>query len=433
MIQDNSVYPPLTINTPEVLNCEKTSVTLNGFSPIGNSIVLRWATINGTDTLFLGNGNNVNVSQIGTYFLIGIDPANGCRNANSTTVLQNKVLPVVSSGSDKTIDCAGTALKISGTSSAPNSTFAWAALNGGTIQSGANAPQVTVSSAGTYVLTATNNQNKCAASDTVIVVAPNAITGNIQSQNPLCFGESNGTLKINMSGGQPPYRFKLNGVDYGNSGEMNGLSAGVYQVQVTDNLGCVWLKTATIVAPQKFFTDLGSDLTMNFGDSIRLMLNTNVPLNNLKSVTWLPADLFHCPDSICIEQYVSPKYQVTVKVKAIDKNGCQASDEIIILVLKDFKVFVPNIFSPNDDGANDIFYIRTKGDDVEKINKLQVFDRWGSLLFNNQNFPPNDPDQGWNGRFNGSVMTPAVFVYYAEILFKDGHTEIVSGDVTLNK
>ena len=65
------------------------------------------------------------------------------------------------------------------------------------------------------------------------------------------------------------------------------------------------------------------------------------------------------------------------------------------------------------------------------VKSFLVFDRWGNALHEYHNFQPNDPATGWNGVYKGQPMNPGVFVYYAEVLFKDGETEIFKGDVTL--
>ena len=67
------------------------------------------------------------------------------------------------------------------------------------------------------------------------------------------------------------------------------------------------------------------------------------------------------------------------------------------------------------------------------INALKIFDRWGNAVFESGPFPPNDPIFGWNGKFNGQPMNPAVFVYYVEVEFVDGRRKILKGEVTLVK
>ncbi len=114
----------------------------------------------------------------------------------------------------------------------------------------------------------------------------------------------------------------------------------------------------------------------------------------------------------------------------MDTNLCEASDEILVRVKKDRLVYIPNVFSPNEDGQNDIFYI-FGGDGVERIDLFRIYDRWGEVVFSATNFDPNDEDFGWDGKLRGEPMNPAVFVYHATVTFIDGFVIEYTGDITL--
>jgi gliding motility-associated-like protein len=84
---------------------------------------------------------------------------------------------------------------------------------------------------------------------------------------------------------------------------------------------------------------------------------------------------------------------------------------------------VPNIFSPNGDGNNDIAFVRGVG--VEYLNFV-IFDRWGEKVFET-----NDINNGWDGTFRGQKMNNGVFVYYLQATFKNGEEVTKKGDITL--
>ena len=107
-----------------------------------------------------------------------------------------------------------------------------------------------------------------------------------------------------------------------------------------------------------------------------------------------------------------------------------AEDEIVVRVRKDRLIYIPNAFTPNDDGFNDLFMIHG-GQGVKQIKTFRIFNRWGEILYEGYNFQPNDPDFGWNGKFKEERLNPGVFVYLAEVEFIDGRVEIYKGDVTL--
>ena len=68
---------------------------------------------------------------------------------------------------------------------------------------------------------------------------------------------------------------------------------------------------------------------------------------------------------------------------------------------------------------------------MKEIRSLSIFDRWGDEVFLRKNFQPNDESLGWDGTFRGSPLTPAVFVWTAEVEFLDGEVEVIYGDVTV--
>jgi gliding motility-associated-like protein len=88
-------------------------------------------------------------------------------------------------------------------------------------------------------------------------------------------------------------------------------------------------------------------------------------------------------------------------------------------------IYVPNIFSPNNDGSNDVLYVHGQG-----ITELQltIYDRWGELVFET-----TDMAQGWDGWYKGKVMDNAVFVYYLKATFYTGEQVTKKGNITLLK
>jgi gliding motility-associated-like protein len=117
------------------------------------------------------------------------------------------------------------------------------------------------------------------------------------------------------------------------------------------------------------------------------------------------------------------------RVTITDLNGCTAQAGVSLEVSKDRHVWAPNIFSPNGDGKNDFFTIYGKG--VAHIRHLRVFDRWGNQVFLAEEIPANVDAAGWDGTFRGNLLTPAVFVWVAEVFFLDGERRTLSGDVTI--
>jgi len=95
-------------------------------------------------------------------------------------------------------------------------------------------------------------------------------------------------------------------------------------------------------------------------------------------------------------------------------------------------VFIPNVFSPNGDGLNDMWNLYTDSD-VKEIAVMEVYSRWGELLFRKEHVQPNNPADGWDGRFRGSTLNPGVYVYHLEVLYGDDLRDNFAGDITIVK
>ena len=128
----------------------------------------------------------------------------------------------------------------------------------------------------------------------------------------------------------------------------------------------------------------------------------------------------------CIDTLEDISYTLT----ATDSNGCRTRDAIFIEVNDKVRIEWPNIISTNEDGVNDKFTIYTD-EGVKKIKLIRIYDRWGNLVFENYDFPPNDPGYGWDGIFLGQPVNPGVFAFYAIAELVNGGEKLVKGDVTV--
>jgi len=101
----------------------------------------------------------------------------------------------------------------------------------------------------------------------------------------------------------------------------------------------------------------------------------------------------------------------------------------VIVLCQNSNLFIPNTFSPNGDGKNDVFYPRGIG--LGKVKFLRVFNRWGQPVFERMNFQVNDPLSGWDGTFHGKKALPDVYVFQAEIFCGNGEIITLNGNVSL--
>ncbi|NOT35894.1 MAG: T9SS type B sorting domain-containing protein [Saprospiraceae bacterium] len=114
----------------------------------------------------------------------------------------------------------------------------------------------------------------------------------------------------------------------------------------------------------------------------------------------------------------------------LTNSGCDSIVVIILRILKDGEVFVPNVFSPNDDGVNDFFSVYAT-EEIKMINRLAIFSRWGEKMFVKNNFPPNIESLGWDGFFRDQKVSPGVFTFYVQYTNNLGLSKVLSGDLTL--
>ena len=179
-----------------------------------------------------------------------------------------------------------------------------------------------------------------------------------------------------------------------------------------------------VIVHPKPTVDAGSDVTIVAGASTML----NATGSNLESFLWSPAAALSC--ATCSNPYASPTITTLYKVIGISDKGCKASDSVTVHVLcNQNQLFIPNTFSPNNDGQNDVFYPRGEG--LKTITSFRVYNRWGELVFEKRGILLNDKASGWDGSFKGAALSPDVFVYVIEGQCEDGQPISWKGDVTL--
>jgi gliding motility-associated-like protein len=114
----------------------------------------------------------------------------------------------------------------------------------------------------------------------------------------------------------------------------------------------------------------------------------------------------------------------------VDSNGCRNKENINVNVLcQGITVFLPNTFSPNGDGSNDVFYVRGRG--LDRVKTLRIFSRWGQIIFEQKDFPVNSMQHGWDGKIKGQKPHPDVYVYQVELYCDNGELINLEGNVAL--
>ena len=236
-----------------------------------------------------------------------------------------------------------------------------------------------------------------------------------------------GSAKVTMTDSNVPYFYAWKNADnetIAHSEEVKNLPEGLYYVEVTDAFGCTVSEEVYIEADSPVLVEIMEPVVIELGDEYRLQVVTNY---TNATFTWEADESLSCTD--CMTPTVLPTQTSTYFLTVTTEEGCSVQSHVTVQVEKPRHVFVPNAFTPNNDGNNDIFTIYG-GDDVVKVKNFQVFDRWGAVVFSNSDFQANDETQGWNGKIRNKKTSGNVFIYFIEIEFIDGRVEIYKGDVT---
>mgnify|MGYP001423982289 FL=1 len=258
-------------------------------------------------------------------------------------------------------------------------------------------------SGGNYSLTLTD-QNGCEELFSIEINENEAVSFDVDFED--C--NTNGIeISINASGGIPNYNYSLsydnNIVDSNTNGNFEGLEAGEYLVSVNDSNNCV----------SESYISLNSSPLANFETDEFEFSISNEPTeftdlsidNNIISWSWDFGDGNNSNQQNPTNQYLQPGvYFVTLEV--VDIFGCSDVITKELRVLQDYYSYTPNIFTPNNDGMNDIFSPSLMNIDYESYS-LTIFDRWGNELFKTDKY-----EEGWNGKqINGEMLPSDIYSY----------------------
>jgi len=374
----------------------------------------------------LGDGfqpNNVRSGlTAGTYNVTARD-ADGCRGEFLVELTEPTAINLAAAGTGST--CFGTndgQIVITANGGRPGYAYRWMDdVSTDSVRTNLNPGAYTVS---------LTDQNGCIRSITETITEPGEIFPQLLETIDLtCFGDPTGSFRLTATGGTPGYTYASDNRMFQTDSMLNGLLAGDYTLYVMDANGCTDSLRGRLTEPREFIVDAGNDgrIILGFDTTLRAVSNYN-PV----SFQWLPDDQQTCINPDCSIVRVGPVETTIYTVVGTNAAGCTDTTSLELQVIEDLPLYVPNAFSPNSDGSNDGFTV-FGGPALEEIEVLRVFDRWGSLQFEGTNFPPNEPGLGWDGKVDGKLVNPAVFVYQASVRFVNGRVLEFAGDVTVVK
>ena len=190
--------------------------------------------------------------------------------------------------------------------------------------------------------------------------------------------------------------------------------------------GCDSVVTVTVFSHPPLNMILPMDTTIRIGASI--LLDTEISGTNPLNFAWSPKQSLSC--SKCPDPIANPLESITYTLAVTDGNKCVYERRVNIHVNEECRTFIPNAFTPNDDGMNDRF--RPIMDScVQVVNFWRIVNRWGKTVFEQIDIPATDPNLGWDGNLNGKPYPADVLIWLAEFEYFDGRRESKRGEVTL--
>ncbi|MBK6901843.1 MAG: choice-of-anchor L domain-containing protein [Saprospirales bacterium] len=377
VITEDVEAPTVQIGSPQSLTCLVDEISLNaGGSDSGTGFQLTWSASGGGNIVSTANILQPLVDAAGSYTLTILDTNNGC--TSTLTVVVNETIdpPGAEAGPDFLLHCNQPTVALQGSSSiGTNGQYLWTTLNGA-ILGGANTAQPVVGAAGAYLLTVTNPLNGCVSTDEVFVTESFPVAFDYVVDPPVCVGFPGSIQFGEVLGGTPPYQYSISGgFTFSGQNFYAGLEAGTYDLVVRDANGCDLLDEAFLSEGVEVDLEVEREVFLDLGNSYQVQVFVNIDENDIESITWEPDLFLSCND--CLTPMVTPTHAVDYLVTVITEEGCEGAARISFRVNKQANVYVPNIFTPNGDGENDVFMIFA-GNQVKEVKNFLVFNRWGN-------------------------------------------------------
>ncbi len=333
---------------------------------------------------------------------------------------------------------------------------------------------------GAYTVSVTD-ANSCASNATFTIVAGNVLVLQTTMTPIDCNNPNSGSAGVAVTGGTAPYNYLWNNA--ATTSTLTNVTVGTYTVTVTDAQGCAAVDSVTVTGDSIASFNLGPDLTICFGDSVvlgaglvgtvwstgdtsdyLLVTDAGVYIGSISngncansdtvsvSVEQIPNvpqlnvnDTIVCASETVILRVGDEGYlyvwstgdtasQIVVDtpgiyiVSAINDCGEVSAEALVTDENCACRLYLPNAFSPNADGANDVFKAYSVCTYIEEFN-LTVFDRWGGVVYKS-----NDFMEVWNGTSKGKACIPGVYVYSLSYLSRENGVRQIyrqKGSVTL--
>ncbi len=392
----------------------------------GNSAVL---TANGGSIYnwqpSAGISNNtaasVNISPLisTNYTVIGIS-VNGCTASATASLLviqspatfATGLQPNICSGSQTTLFANGAANYLWTPSNSLSSAI------GSTVTANPQATQI-------YTVVGTNGviPNTCSSTHTILLSVIPVATVSIVAPDSICYGD-----KASMYAyGGTNYTWSPNNFLNSNLSP-NPISSPtqsiIYSVVGTSSAGlCPGTQTVSIIVNPNPIINAGRDTSINF-DEYTYLNGTGIGW----IYTWSSSDMSSINCINCPTTYIKPTINTCYVFEVKNSHGCISKDEVCVEVRKEFALYIPNTFTPNGDGLNDIF--KPLGYGIVDY-ELTIFNRWGQLLFSGKGSFVEGTFVSWDGKYKGKTVEQGVYTYKFVYTTASKKTETKTGELNV--
>jgi gliding motility-associated-like protein len=361
------------------------------------------------NTLPPATGSSVSNLTAGTYTVIATDQ-NGCQ-ASATVTITELSVPMQHSAQVTNVTCGGMSnggIDLTMTQGTGPFQFSWS--------NGASSEDLNGVPGGTYTVNV-SDANGCPYTAT-FVVNENPVLQLSTTVTPiLCYGDQTGSIKVQVQGGTPSYSYAWNGQP--GTSELSNVGAGTYSIVVTDANNCQASTQVTIPSPPQITISHTPEYEIFMGQGTDLVTMPSGGTGSL-FIQWDPEVYLSC--STCNVPYANPVRDTRYTITATDANGCKASADIWVRVIK-VGPFIPTAFTPTGDNKNEVFRVIDYG--VTDID-IRIYDRWGNEVYSS-----NDLYEGWDGTVGGKKAEQGTYIYRITTKYIDGKTKVYTGHVTL--
>ena len=411
---------PVSLSNSGAPNIDDIDVTQASCTANDGTITITASGGTGTLEYSIDNGTNFQIDNgfftglgAGTYNIV-VKDANGCATTGTATINQTNAPDLILVSSDN-VTCNGDddgSIEVGATGGTGTYTYSWSP----NVSTSANATDLL---AGDYTITVTDASG-CTDELQVTISEPDAIKI-IETITDEDCGLDNGEIALNVTGGSGNYTYTWN-PNVSSTNQATDLSVGNYEVTVSDDNGCSQTVSYDVIQGNSFYIEVVPiETTILQGASVdlHLFIDPNITVDN---IIWTPSEGLSCAD--CKDPVATPEDSIIYIVTVTDENGCTSKDSVKINVISPCAdIFVPNTFSPNLDGLNDLQCVL--GECIVALD-FAIFNRWGEPIFHTL-----DQEECWDGTFRGKLVQSGVYVYKLTATLENGVKFEDSGTMTV--